>query len=264
MKLLRKLGLVGGAAAAPRGKEGARAYAVGDIHGRLDLLEDLLAKIEADMAAREPRKSFLVFLGDLIDRGPDSAAVVERLRTYRHGDVRVIVLGGNHEEVLLNILKGKLGVLPSWLKFGGAECARSYGLDPEKLAMMEERAAIDQVRARVPREHAKFLAESADTFRFGDYLFVHAGIRPGVAIDEQKREDLRWIRDPFLSDAKEHGFVVVHGHTVVPAVEEKPNRIGIDTGAYKTGVLTALGIEDDQRWFLTGLAADVYPRSEAA
>jgi serine/threonine protein phosphatase 1 len=157
-----------------------------------------------------------------------------------------------------------LGVLPSWLKFGGAECARSYGLDPEKLAMMEERAAIDQVRARVPREHAKFLAESADTFRFGDYLFVHAGIRPGVAIDEQKREDLRWIRDPFLSDAKEHGFVVVHGHTVVPAVEEKPNRIGIDTGAYKTGVLTALGIEDDQRWFLTGLAADVYPRSEAA
>jgi serine/threonine protein phosphatase 1 len=265
MKLLRKLGLVGGAAAAPRGKEGARAYAVGDIHGRLDLLEDLLAKIEADMAAREPRKSFLVFLGDLIDRGPDSAAVVERLRTYRHGDVRVIVLGGNHEEVLLNILKGKLGVLPSWLKFGGAECARSYGLDPEKLAMMEERAAIDQVRARVPREHAKFLAESADTFRFGDYLFVHAGIRPGVAIDEQKREDLRWIRDPFLSDAKEHGFVVVHGHTVVPAVEEKPNRIGIDTGAYKTGVLTALGIEDDKRWFLTGIAADAaFPRSEAA
>jgi serine/threonine protein phosphatase 1 len=109
------------------------------------------------------------------------------------------------------------------------------------------------VRAAVPREHREFLENLADTFRFGDYLFVHAGIRPGVAVDEQSRKDLRWIRDPFLSDAKEHGFVVVHGHTIVERAEERPNRIGIDTGAYHSGVLTALAIEDDQRWFLTGL-----------
>jgi serine/threonine protein phosphatase 1 len=256
MSFLRKLGLVSGGKAQPRGKAGARAYAVGDIHGRLDLLNALLAEIEADMADREPRKTFLIFLGDLIDRGPDSAGVVERLRTYRHADVRTVFLGGNHEEVLLNILKGKKGVLPSWLKFGGSECAASYGIDAEKLAMMEEGAALDLVRARVPREHAKFVDGFADTFRFGDYLFVHAGVRPGVALDDQKREDLRWIRDPFLSDAKEHGFVVVHGHTICPQVEERPNRIGIDTGAYKTGVLTAVGIEDDRRWFLTGTEAD--------
>jgi serine/threonine protein phosphatase 1 len=96
----------------------------------------------------------------------------------------------------------------------------------------------------------------ADTFRFGDYLFVHAGIRPGVAVEQQDRKDLRWIRDPFLSDTKEHGFVVVHGHTIEEEVQERTNRIGIDTGAYRTGVLTALGIEADQRWFLTGRAED--------
>jgi serine/threonine protein phosphatase 1 len=140
------------------------------------------------------------------------------------------------------------------MKFGGAECAASYGMDAEALSMMEEGAAIDLVRAKVPREHAQFLDGFADTFRFGDYLFVHAGIRPGIAVDDQKREDLRWIRDPFLSDAKEHGFVVVHGHTISPQVEEKSNRIGIDTGAYKSGVLTALAIEDDKRWLLTGAA----------
>ena len=255
MSLLRKLGLAGPGKSLPRGKPGARAYAVGDIHGRLDLLNLLLAEIEADIAAREPRKTFLIFLGDLIDRGPESAGVVERLRTYQHRDVRTIFLGGNHEEVLLNIIQGKKGVLPSWLKFGGAQCAESYGIDPERLGMMEEGAAIDLVRARVPREHAQFIDSFADTFRFGDYLFVHAGIRPGVALDEQNRSDLRWIRDPFLSDAKEHGFTVVHGHTIVPEVEERPNRIGIDTGAYKTGVLTALAVEDERRWFLTGAAA---------
>lgn len=261
MKFLRRLGLVAGSSV-PRGKEGARLYAVGDIHGRLDLLDLLLAQIETDLAERAPRRTFLVFLGDLIDRGPDSAGVIERLRTYRHRGVETVFLAGNHEEVLLSIVKGKRGVLPNWLKFGGAECAASYGIDPERLAMMEEGTAIDLVRARVPREHVKFLDAMADTLRFGDYLLVHAGIRPGVALDDQKREDLRWIRDPFLTDAKEHGFVVVHGHTICPAVEQKTNRIGIDTGAYKTGVLTALAIEDEKRWFLA--TSEPVQRSEAA
>jgi serine/threonine protein phosphatase 1 len=243
-------GLGAAEAPSPRGKAGYRAYAVGDIHGRLDLLDALLARIERDMAARGPKRTFLVFLGDLIDRGPDSAGVVERLRTYRPKGVTPVFLGGNHEEVLLRILAGERKILPHWLKFGGAECARSYGLDPDQLRRIPEEAAIALVRRHVPEEHRSFLDGFADTFRFGDYLFVHAGIRPGVAIDQQSRMDLRWIREPFLSDAKEHGWIVVHGHTIVPKVEERRNRIAIDTGAYLSGVLTALGIEDGTRWVL--------------
>lgn len=253
MNLLRKIsrGLIAANPPRPGGKEGCRAYAVGDVHGRLDLLDRLLENIEADIAARPDRKTFIIFLGDLIDRGPDSAGVVERLRTYRPANARTVFLAGNHEEVLLRILEGERNILPSWLKFGGAECAASYGLDPDALRRIDERAAIELVRARVPREHREFLEGFADTFRFGDYLFVHAGIRPGVAIDEQDRADLRWIREPFLTDAKEHGFVVVHGHTIVERIEERRNRIAIDTGAYRSGVLTAVAIEDDQRWFLS-------------
>jgi serine/threonine protein phosphatase 1 len=234
----------------PRGKEGARAYAVGDIHGRLDLLNDIIERIEADIESRPQRRNFIIFLGDLIDRGPDSAGVVERLRTYRHADTRTIFLGGNHEEVMLRLLAGEKKILSSWLKFGGAECAQSYGLDPDSLRVVEEDAALQLLRAKVPPEHLEFLSGFADTFRFGDYLFVHAGIRPGIALEDQDLHDLRWIRDPFLSDAKEHGFVVVHGHTIVERVEERPNRIAIDTGAYHSNVLTAVAIEDDQRWFL--------------
>lgn len=254
--LLKKLGLVSSDKRMPRGKPGARAYAVGDIHGRLDLLEALLGEIERDMAARNPARTFIIFLGDLIDRGPDSAGVVERLRGFRPDHARPIFLGGNHEEVLLEILAGKLGVLPSWLKFGGAETAASYGIDVEALRQADERDAIERVRAKVPRAHRDFLESMADTFSFGDYLFVHAGIRPGIAVEDQNRKDLRWIRDPFLSDAKEHGCVVVHGHTIEEEVQERSNRIGIDTGAYRTGILTAVAIEEDRRWFLTGRAAE--------
>lgn len=252
MGLLKRIsrGLLTGETGLPRGKPGCRAYAVGDIHGRLDLLDTLLVQIEQDMARRKPKKTFIIFLGDLIDRGPESAGVVERLRTYRPLGARLIFLGGNHEEVLLRILDGERGVLPSWLKFGGKQCADSYGIRGDSLGRMDEAAAIDLVRAKVPREHREFLASFADTFRFGDYLFVHAGIRPGVAIDAQDRADLRWIREPFLADSKEHGCMVVHGHTIVQAVEERRNRIGIDTGAYQSGILTALAIEDDRRWYL--------------
>jgi serine/threonine protein phosphatase 1 len=267
MSFLKKLsrGLIATGSARPRGKDGCRAYAIGDIHGRLDLLDLLIERIEADIAARDPARTFIVFLGDLVDRGPDSAGVVERLRTYRPpGDGRLIVLGGNHEEVLLRILAGERNILPSWLKFGGAECARSYGIDPEALACLEEGAAIDIVRGKIPRAHREFLETFGDTFRFGDYLFVHAGIRPGVDIEEQNVSDLRWIREPFLTDAKEHGFVVVHGHTIVQRVEERPNRIAIDTGAYRSGVLTALAIEGDRRWFIDTAGGPARLGNEAA
>jgi serine/threonine protein phosphatase 1 len=249
---LKKLsaGLIGSGTPTFRGKAGARAYAVGDIHGRLDLLDDMLRLIDEDMTSRRPKKTFIIFLGDLIDRGPDSAGVVERLRTYRPLGAKPVFLGGNHEEVLLRILAGDKGVLPSWLKFGGAECAESYGIDPDRLRRMDEESALRLVRSAVPRSHIEFLDSFADTFRFGDYLFVHAGIRPGLALEDQDRHDLRWIREPFLSDAKEHGFMVVHGHTIVERVIEGPNRISIDTGAYHSGVLTALAVEDDRRWFV--------------
>src|SRR5688572_15833185 len=253
MSLLRRLtqGLSGAEGWRPAGKAGARAYAIGDIHGRLDLLDMLLEKIEADVASRKPKRNFIVFLGDLVDRGPDSAGVVERLRNFRPTWARPIFLAGNHEEVLLRMIAGEKKILPSWLKYGGVQCAQSYGLDPEAMRMLDEEAALQLIKAKVPRAHAEFLESFSDTFRFGDYLFVHAGIRPGIALEEQDRFDLRWIREPFLSDAKQHGLMVVHGHTIVDRVEERPNRIAIDTGAYHTGVLTALAVEDRERWFLS-------------
>ena len=235
----------------PRGKVGARAYAIGDIHGRLDLLDALLRRIEEDIAGRRPKKTYIVFLGDLIDRGPHSAGVVERLRTWRPKHGRPIFLAGNHEEVLLRILGGDASILPDWLRFGGAECAGSYGIDVDALRRMEDDAAVEAIRAGVPRAHREVLANMADTFRFGDYLFAHAGIRPGLAVEDQDPHDLRWIREPFLGDVKEHGFIVVHGHTIVPQVDERPNRIAIDTGAYHSGVLTALAVEETKRWFLS-------------
>lgn len=234
----------------PAGARGYRAYAVGDIHGRLDLLEQLLAAIDEDLRRRPASKVLLVFVGDLIDRGPASAQVVERLRTYRHRHIKPVFLLGNHEEVLLRILRGDHELIKDWTRFGGAECLASYGVDYSAFNKLEPAEQLEAVRAAVPKSHVEFLERFIDTCRFGDFLFVHAGIRPGVELDQQLQSDLRWIRDPFLLDETDHGFVVVHGHTITPAVEERPNRIGIDTGAYRTGLLTALAIEGNKRWYV--------------
>lgn len=233
---------------APSTPRGLRAYAVGDIHGRLDLLDQLLAAVERDAERSPARKTLLVFLGDLIDRGPDSRGVVERLRTYRHPRLQPYVLAGNHEEVLLRVLAGERGILSGWLKFGGAECLKSYGVDPASFAGRPEADALDAIKRAIPETHASFIAGLADTLRFGDYLFVHAGIRPQLDLALQSQADLRWIRSPFLEHEGDHGFVVVHGHSISDAVEERSNRIGIDTGAYRTGVLTALALEGTERW----------------
>ncbi|HVM21992.1 MAG TPA: metallophosphoesterase [Sphingomicrobium sp.] len=232
------------------GPRGSRAYVVGDIHGRLDLLEVLLSKIHADLTARPTRRARLVFVGDLIDRGPSSAQVVERLRTYRHPHVRPLFLLGNHEEVMLRILKGDSSLIGSWLKFGGSECLKSYGVDTRRLRAAPPAEQLAIIKAAVPRSHIEFLESFVDSCRYGDYLFVHAGIRPGIELNQQSQTDLRWIREPFLYDDSDHGFVVVHGHTICSTVEELPNRIGIDTGAYRTGLLTALAIEGTERWVL--------------
>ena len=234
----------------PRGARGQRAYVVGDIHGRDDLLEALLEKIHEDLNRRPARKAILAFVGDLIDRGPSSAQVVERMRTYRHPGVRPRFILGNHEEVLLRILAGDAPLITKWRWFGGTECLQSYGVDVEKLAALDDKAALAMVRAAIPRRHAEFIHSFVDSCRFGDYLFVHAGIRPGVPLEEQLQSDLRWIREPFLYDDTDHGFVVVHGHTISDECEERSNRIGIDTGAFRSGVLTALAIEEGDRWFI--------------
>src|SRR3954471_23631039 len=164
----------------PAGAAGYRAYAVGDIHGRLDLLEQLLAKIHADLQHRPARKALIVFVGDLIDRGSSSAQVIERLRTYRRAGVRPVFLLGNHEEVLLRILGGETELITKWRWFGGAECLQSYGVDPEELARSSDEEALAIVRSAIPRSHVQFLESFADSCRFGDYLFVHAGVRPGI------------------------------------------------------------------------------------
>lgn len=240
--LLRKSG--------PSGPRGHRAYVIGDIHGRLDLLETLLAMVEDDFRSRPKRKTSIVFLGDLIDRGPSSAGVIEHLRNYRPGFAKPLFLMGNHEEVLLRVAAGEADLIPSWLRFGGIETLASYGLDAAKLTGVPDTEAVARVKEVIPQSHLRFLSGLADTVSFGDYLFVHAGIRPGVEISEQSKTDLRWIREPFLEDRSERGFVVVHGHTISQRIEITPNRIGIDTGAFYTGKLTALAVEGVRRWFL--------------
>ena len=236
--------------AGPSIPAGYRVYAIGDVHGRADLVDELLARIEADHAERGPAKTVIVFLGDLIDRGPDSARVIERLRTYTPHGTRLVFLTGNHEEVLLRLLRGESQHLRDWLRFGGAECAKSYGIDPSSLKRLDPQRAIRQLRDKIPVTHRTFLESFVDTFRLGSYLFVHAGIRPGVQMAEQSQTDLRWIRAPFLEDDCDHGVVVVHGHTIAEEIQVRNNRIGLDTGAYRSGVLTALGLEGGERWFL--------------
>ena len=232
---------------------------MGDVHGRLDLLDDLLERIEADNSSRPRARVTMIFLGDLIDRGPQSAQVVERLRRYRPAFAKTVFIMGNHEEVLLRILAGETAILPDWLRFGGADCIRSYGIDPSLLESRSRASALKTLRQGIPKEHVNFLSSFVDTASFGRYLFVHAGIRPGVPLSHQQPQDLRWIRMPFLDDETDHGRMIVHGHTITDEVAERTNRIGLDTGAYRTGVLTALGVEGDERWFLqtsAGAASD--------
>ena len=229
---------------------GYRVYAIGDIHGRLDLLDDALARIESDNDSRVPAQVIIVFLGDLIDRGPSSAQVIERARTYRRPGLRTVFITGNHEEVLLRLLRGQSQFLQDWLRFGGADCARSYGISSTALKRTDPDRAVEVLRNKIPKHDQEFLESFVDTFRIGSYLFVHAGVRPGVPLPEQKQSDLRWIRHPFLDNEDDHGFIVVHGHTIANQIDVRGNRIGLDTGAYRTGVLTAMGLEGEERWFL--------------
>jgi serine/threonine protein phosphatase 1 len=233
--------------------EGQRVYAVGDVHGRLDLFETLIDKIEADDSARGPADTTVVLLGDLVDRGPDSAGVIDAARAW--GSRRnVRLLAGNHEEMFLDSLH-RIETLRHFLRYGGRETVLSYAIDRAHYAEWTLEELQQQMRRVVPVAHREYLAAGEDAIRIGDYLFVHAGIRPGVPLEDQKASDMRWIRDRFIEHDGDHGFVVVHGHTITDEVEERHNRIGIDTGAFMSGRLTAVGLEGAERWFLTAEGA---------
>lgn len=238
--------------------QGVRIYAVGDIHGRLDLLQALLAKIEADDLARGPAETHLLFLGDLIDRGPQSAQVVERLQLLASdrpaGRTRFLL--GNHEEVFLMALQGDEKALRFFTRIGGRETILSYGIDEAEYSQLDYAELLRTLIARVPQSHAAFLSDFEDLILFGDYAFVHAGIRPHEPLDRQRPKDLRWIREEFLDFQGPLEKVIVHGHTISQEVDVLPHRIGLDTGAYASDKLTAMGFEGDGRWTLQTCADD--------
>lgn len=233
--------------------EGQRVYAVGDIHGRLDLLDRLLDRIAEDDAGRAPAETTIIFLGDLIDRGPESAQVVERLRRLAERRANTRFLLGNHEEVFLRAVAGDKKALPFFNRIGGRETILSYGVSEEDYRTCDYDELMAMLQARVPQEHIDFLSGFEDIIIIGDYAFVHAGIRPHEPLASQRTSDLRWIRDEFLDHDAPLEKVIVHGHSITDDVDVRPHRIGLDTGAFASGQLTAMGFEADKRWVLQQL-----------
>ena len=243
-------------AGAPQGSPGRRLYAIGDVHGCYTEMCALLELIRRDHEARPPMPCFIVFLGDLIDRGPQSREVIRHLREQPPGFAQLYILKGNHEEMMLRALRGEPHLIRDWLRHGGDTCARSYGLDPARLLTEDTETLEHLLASHIPAGDLDFLEKCIDQVRFGDYLLVHAGVRPGVALQDQSGRDLRWIRGEFLDTGQDFGAVVVHGHTITDTVTEKANRIGLDTGAYRTGILSAVRIEGAQRSFLSAGPAE--------
>lgn len=230
---------------------GLRIYAIGDVHGRRDLLDALLDLIDADDRRRGYATPQLIFLGDLIDRGPDSAGVIERVWQITRDLPGTRLLMGNHEEIFLRALGGDDHAMRLFRRIGGRETMLSYGITEADLDRLDTPALIDLLARHVPARHVDFLRDFEDMVIAGDYAFVHAGIRPGIALEAQQPSDLRWIRERFLHHPTPHEKIIVHGHSVSSAVDARANRIGIDTGAYASNRLTAIGLEGDESWFLS-------------
>ncbi|MEW4467211.1 metallophosphoesterase family protein [Parasphingorhabdus sp. JC815] len=230
--------------------EGRRVYAIGDVHGRNDLLQQLIGKIIDDDTARGKSETEIIFLGDLIDRGPDSSGVLETAMQLKQklGNVRFLM--GNHEEVFLQAASGNEKATRFFTRIGGKETILSYEISMQEYMNLDSAALAVRLPDLIPASHIDFVKSFEDQITIGDYAFVHAGIRPGLSLEEQKPKDLRWIREEFLSAKEPHEKVIVYGHTINGDVVEKSNRIGIDTGAYYTEKLTALALEADQRWYL--------------
>lgn len=228
-----------------------RIYAIGDIHGCADLLVQLQQAIQTDLQRRPCRESIEVYVGDYVDRGPQSSEVVENLALSTPLCTRRICLMGNHEQILIDFLSDPL-VLSSWMSLGGLETLQSYGVRVRLNSTRREFKMIQaQLHYHLPQLHQKFFRELPLSFSFGSYFFAHAGVRPGVALDQQKTEDLLWIREGFLDSVKDFGATVIHGHTPGESPVVLPNRVCIDTGAYATGKLTCMVLEGSNRRFIT-------------
>jgi serine/threonine protein phosphatase 1 len=229
--------------------DGIRIYAVGDLHGRLDLLDRLLLYIDDDLANFPAQRAIHVFLGDYIDRGPDSRYVLERL--IQRGQIHeVVCLKGNHELFLIDFLRNP-ELFKQWRQYGGLDTLMSYGVVPPFNPSTEQLEALAaELYRAMPDEHVEFLDRLQSWFACGDYFFVHAGVRPGIALRDQQEKDLLWIRDEFLQSGDDFGKIIIHGHTPVASAEIRSNRINIDTGAYATGLLTCLILEGDKCWFM--------------
>jgi serine/threonine protein phosphatase 1 len=233
---------------------GERYYVIGDIHGRLDLFDALIEAIERDDRAADGAGSIVVLLGDLVDRGPDSAGVVARAREWQ-ARRPVRILAGNHEEMFLASFHD-LRILRNFLRHGGRETVLSYGVGRDRYNEAELEELQDLMNAAVPEADRAFLRSFEDYLVAGDYLFVHAGIDPSLPLEEQDRHDFLWIRDRFLRHEEPYLHVVVHGHSIVEEIDERPNRIAIDTGAFASGRLTALVLEDDRRRVIQAVARE--------
>lgn len=245
--------------------EGHRIYAIGDIHGCLDLLNGMMTRIETDLAARPHPDPLVIFLGDYVDRGPDVRGVIETLIGLKAAPLPTRFLLGNHDSYIRAFLDN-----PDWFdrtyhwlhpKMGGNVTLASYGVpDADWEHASETRAAF---AAALPTDHLDFINSCELLIPIGGYVFAHAGIRPGVPLEAQERDNLIWIREPFLSSTDDLGVKVVHGHTIVPAVEHHANRIAVDTGAFRTGILSCVVLEGDEVDLLTkeGLVPLPAPRS---
>jgi serine/threonine protein phosphatase 1 len=231
--------------------EGTRVYAIGDIHGSAHLLDALCERIADDAGHGGPERKVLVYLGDYVDRGLESPRVIDTLIAGPPPGFEQVCLMGNHEEAMFGFLED-ISVGPMWLRNGGGETLLSYGVSLPNSGDVAARleAARQDLRARLPRAHLDFLRGLQLFHIEGDYLFVHAGVRPGVDLGDQHRNDLLWIREDFLRSNADLGHMVVHGHTIATDPQVRANRIGIDTGAYATGVLTCLVLEGTERRFL--------------
>lgn len=236
--------------AAPLLPAGVRIYAIGDIHGRKDLLLRMRELIAADVATAKPAQAAIVFLGDYIDRGPDSPGVLDVLSAGSF-PAETVPLLGNHEAMLLRFLDAP-AASDAWRRNGGIETAYSYGVDlTDFRAKPDLEDAVRQLRAAIPERHLLFLRSLALSYRAGGYFFCHAGVRPGVALERQRDTDLLWIRDEFLASREAFGAMVVHGHTPSEEPLVRANAIGIDTGAYITGRLTCAILSAEPPVFLS-------------
>ena len=229
----------------------SRIYAVGDIHGRADLLADLHDMIQLD-AKTAPQRRVIVYLGDYVDRGLHSREVVDLLLAPRFQGFEIVYLKGNHEAALLDFLTdSRIG--PNWLQYGGGATLLSYrvGLSGAETGGTDFIAAQQEFSKQISSSHLAFYRNLKLTHVEGDYLFVHAGLRPGITLEKQSADDLLWIRDDFLDYTGDFGCIVVHGHTISESPEVRDNRIGIDTGAFATGRLICLVLEGNDRRFIT-------------